>query len=591
MANGPVRIAQNGLSHGPSPIQPGAAAWEARGDHARAAGNAADAESAYLASVVAAAGDRAIMAATLAFERGELGTSERMLRALLRERPTSIAAIRLMAMLAIRLGRYDDALRLLGRALDLAPGFAPAREMLARTLQRMNRFEPALAEVDRLIRAAPDNPSVAMLKAGLLVRLGRQDEAATLYGATLARWPDSAKGWMSYGHVLKAIGRVEEAIRAYRRAIALEPGFGEAWWSLANLKTFAFAPDETAAMEAALGDADETDRLHLHFALGKAYEDGRRDAEAFAHYQQGNRLRHAQLGYDASAISAQSGAMIRALDQGAMPSGKGGCPEEGPIFIIGLPRSGSTLVEQILSSHSLIEGTSELPEMMMIGERLAGRAEAEGLSLPELIARLNVEERAALGREYMERTRPYRRSDSRFFIDKMPNNWMHVALIDAILPHARIIDARRHPMAVGWSAYKQHFARGQEFSYDLGDLGRYYSDYAALMDAFDRARPGRVHRVIYEHMVADTEGQVRALLAHLEVEFEPACLNFWLNDRTVRTPSSQQVRQPVFRQGLDQWQRFERWMEPLREALGPLPATYAQSNKIISNNNPSGSAT
>lgn len=554
-----------------------AATWEAHGDRLRAAGDLKGAEQAYLTSVGAAARDRVLITAAIAIERDALPVAEQSLRATLRERPSSITAIRLMAMLAIKLGRYEDATRLLSRALDLAPGFAPAREMLARTLQRMNSFAPALTEVAILLSADPENPSLAMLKAGLLTRLGRQAEAADVYGATLARWPNSAKGWMSYGHVLKAIGDVERAIGCYRSAISLEPGFGEVWWSLANLKTFRFSPADGATMTAALESVTEAnDRLHLHFALGKAHEDVGEDAEAFAHYEQGNRIRRTQIDYQSDETTADCRVLIQALGDGELPAPAGGCPEEGPIFIVGLPRSGSTLIEQILATHSAIEGTSELPEMMMLAERLTVRARAEGVSLPALVAGLTADERTALGYEYIERTRTYRHSNCRFFVDKMPNNWLHVALIEAILPHAKIIDARRHPLAVGWSAYKQHFARGQEFSYDLVDLGRYYSDYAALMAAFDQARPGRVHRVIYEEMVADTERQVRALLAYVGVDFEPDCLTFWRNARIVRTPSSEQVRQPVFRQGLDQWKRFERWLHPLRSALGSLPDTYAQ---------------
>ncbi len=582
MASSPFRAARIGEGPG-SPTDSGsnrisAQAWEARGDRARMAGDPVGAERAYLASVAAAANDLPLAAAAIALERADLPTAERALRAVLRERPTCIAAIRLMAVLAIRLGRLEDALRLLDRALELAPGFAAAREVLARTLQRMNRFPPAMAQTELLLAADPENPSLAMLKAGLLVRLGRQAEAAAVYGATLKRWPNNAKGWMSYGHVLKAVGQTQPAIGAYRRAIALEPGFGEAWWSLANLKTLTFPADDVAAMTVALEQVtDPADRLHLHFALGKAFEDGRDETRAFSHYEQANRIRRAQLSYAPEETTRQCRAMIQALENGVLAAPDDGCAEEGPIFIVGLPRSGSTLIEQILATHSAIEGTSELPEMMMIAERLACRAEAGGMSLMALIAALPADERAALGNEYIERTRAYRQSGSRLFIDKMPNNWMHVALIAAILPRATIIDARRHPMAVGWSAYKQHFAKGQEFSYDLGDLGRYYADYAALMAAFDGARPGRVHRVIYEDLVTDTEGHVRALLAHIGVAFEPGCLDFWRNARVVRTPSSEQVRQPVFRQGLDQWKNFERWLDPLRDALGTWPDTYARA--------------
>ena len=551
----------------------GAAALEAMGDEALRQGDTAGAEQAYLASAVAAAGDRVLVQAAMALDKDALPVAEQALRATLRQRPTSIAAIRLMAMLALKLDRQDDALRLLARALDLAPGYGPAREMRARTLQRMNRFAEALADAEALTRAQPDNPSLAMLKASLLVRLGRQEAAAALYAATLAAHPDSAKGWMSYGHVLKATARTPEAIAAYTRALALEPGFGEVWWSLANLKTHSFSADDLAAMEAALGAAgDDTDRLHLHFALGKALEDAGLEARAFDHYAAGNALRRGQIDYRAEETGARVDAWCAALAAGHGPDGRGWA-EQGSVFVVGLPRSGSTLVEQILASHPDVEGTAELPEMMVIAEKLAARAEDEGVSLPALLAGLGADARAALGREYIDQTRHYRRENTPLFIDKMPNNWLNVAIIAAILPKARIIDVRRDPMAVGFAAYKQHFARGQEFTYDLGDLGRYYADYVRLMTAFEAAAPGRVHSLRYEALVADTEGEVRRMLAYLGLPFDAGCLAFWQNPRTVRTPSAEQVRQPVYAQGLDHWRRFEPWLGPLRDALGGMGAT------------------
>jgi tetratricopeptide (TPR) repeat protein len=556
-----------------------AAALEAAGDAALRRGDRVEAERAYLASAIAAGHDEVLVGAALALEREALPVAETALRTTLRERPTSIAAIRLMAMLALKLGRHEDALRLLTRALELAPGYAPAREMRARTLQRMNRFVPALADTERLLADDGDNPSLAMLRSALLVRLGRQDEAARVYARTLATNPDSAKCWMSYGHVLKALGRSDEAVTAYRRALALEPGFGEAWWSLANLKTFAFDEADLAAMRAGLAAADDdTDRVHLQFALGKAQEDRGDDAAAFGHYAAGNALRRAQLDYRAEDLSVAVDGWCDALGRGAAGASPlaaaladgAGWDEAGPIFVVGLPRSGSTLVEQILASHPAIEGTAELPEMMMLADRLNDRAEAEGGGLPLLLAGLSAGERAALGQEYCDLTRSYRQEARPLFTDKMPNNWLNTAIIMAVLPQARIIDVRRHPMAVGWAAFKQHFAKGQEFTYSLGDLGRYYADYVRFMRAVDTALPGRVHRVAYERLITDTEVEVRAMLAYLGLPFDPACLAFWQNRRAVRTPSAGQVRQPMYRAGLDHWRRFEAWLEPLRDALGPL---------------------
>ncbi|MDZ5649973.1 tetratricopeptide repeat-containing sulfotransferase family protein [Nitrospirillum sp. BR 11828] len=556
-----------------------AAAWRALADTLALAGEHEEAERAHLAGVKASTRDPVLAQAAVAMIEGRLNVAERALRDRLRAQPTDVAAIRMMAELAVRLGRYDDAITLLRRALELAPAFTAARELLARTLQRHNRPAEALAEVEHLLAEEPDNPSVLMLKASLLVRIGDQDGAAAVYAHVLARHPQQAKGWMSYGHVLKAIGRVDDAITAYRTALGQQPTLGEAWWSLANLKTFRFSADDRAAMERGLrATADDENRLHLHFALGKALEDaGSDDAATFRAYAEGNRLRRAQLSYDADETHDQCARITAMVDQGFLARDRGGCQAPDPIFIVGLPRSGSTLVEQILASHSMVEGTSELPDMMAIAARLAspGKGAAAG-RYPECLDDLPPDALAALGAEYIARTRVHRHEAKPFFIDKMPNNWMHVALIRAILPKARIVDVRRHPLGVGWSAYKQHFARGQAFTYDLAELGRYYADYATLMAHVDRAAPGCVHRVIYERLVADTENEVHALLDHLGLPFEDGCLAFWDNRRTVRTPSSEQVRQPIFTEGLDHWRRFEPWLAPLKAALGTVLHTYPE---------------
>ncbi len=540
-------------------------------------GGRGGADRAYLSGVGAAKRDPVLAGAAVALLEGRLPEAERALRARLRERPTDVAAIRMMAELAVRLGRHDDGVTLLGRALDLAPGFAAARELLARTLQRQNRPADAMAQVDTLLRADPLNPSLGMLKASLLVRIGDQPGAADVYAATLARHPHQAKAWMSYAHVLKTIGRLDEAIAAYRQALDRRPTLGEVWWSLANLKTYRFTPADVAAMAQALARTDDAeDRLHLHFALGKAQEDAGAAAAAFAAYAEGNRLRHGQLGYDADETHNQCVRQAALFTPAFFAArSEGGCPAPDPIFVVGLPRSGSTLIEQILASHSLVEGTTELPDMMAIAARLGGRrAGGEAVRYPEMLADLTPDQRTALGEEYIARTSVNRREAKPHFVDKMPNNWMHVGLIRLILPNARIVDARRHPLGCGWSAYKQHFSRGQAFTYDLGDLGRYYRDYVTAMAHVDRAMPGRVHRVIYEQMVADTETQVRALLDHLGLPFEEGCLAFYRNARAVRTPSSEQVRQPIFADAVDHWRRFDPWLGPLRDALGPVLDSY-----------------
>jgi len=369
-------------------------------------------------------------------------------------------------------------------------------------------------------------------------------------------------------------------VAAYRKAVTLQPTLGEAWWSLANLKTVRFTPQDIAIMRTGLarGDLDPEDRYHLDFALGKAMEDSRDFAGAFEHYAAGNTLRRTSVVYDAEETSdhvrRSQAVLTRAFFEAR---GSWGNPAPDPIFIVGLPRAGSTLLEQILATHSQVEGTMELPDIIAIARRLSGRkARNQASNYPEMLADLSRGELHELGAEYLERTRIQRKLGRPFFIDKMPNNFAHAGLIHLILPNAKIIDARRHPMGCCFSAYKQHFARGQAFSYDLAEVGRYYADYVALMRHFDEALPGRVHRVLYERMVDDPEGEVRRLLDYCGLPFEANCLQFFQNGRAVRTASSEQVRQPIFRDGVDQWQNFAPWLGPLETALGPVLQEYTR---------------
>jgi tetratricopeptide (TPR) repeat protein len=382
---------------------------------------------------------------------------------------------------------------------------------------------------------------------------------------------------MSLGHVLKTVGQTDASIEAYRKSIALTPALGEAWWSLANLKTVRFTADDRDTIRQALaGEIGDEDRFHLQFALGKAEEDAGDYDASFAHYAEGNRLRRGVVDYDPEEMTAhvaRSKAVFTPAWFGRIAGT--GCPAPDPIFIVGMPRAGSTLIEQILSSHSLVEGTMELPDMPAIARRLGERKlRSEETRYPEAVLDLSVEERAALGAEYIERTRVQRKTDRPFFIDKMPNNFALVGLIRAILPNGSIIDARRHPLGCCFSNFKQHFARGQTFTYDLAELGRYYRDYVALMAHFDEAVPGAVHRVFYERMVQDTEAEVRRLLEYLGLGFESACLRFYESGRAVRTASSEQVRRPIFREGVEQWRHFERHLDPLKAALGSALSGY-----------------
>ena len=530
------------------------------------------------AQLDAATRDPDMVRAAQALAANRLDVAEALLRARLKVRPHEVAAIRMLAELAGRLGRYADAETLLRRALGLAPDFDAARHNLAVVLHRQSKIEDALTEIDALMQRDPHAPGYRILRAAILVRLGNYAEAIAVYDEVLVAHPAQAKTWMSYGHALKTVGRQADSIAAYRTALAELPSLGEAWWSLANLKTVRFTDADIAAMRAALlGEIDDEDRFHLDFALGKALEDRADYAASFGHYAKGNALRRADLDYDAADTTAAMEAARALFTTDFFVSRAGqGCPDADPIFVVGLPRSGSTLIEQILSSHSQVEGTMELPDVNALARRLGARAKGDsGDRYAARLRRLSADELAALGREYLDRTRIQRKTAKPLFIDKMPNNFAHIGLIHLILPNAKIIDARRHPLGCCFSGFKQHFARGQAFTYDLADIGAYWRDYAALMAHFDAVLPGRVHRVDYEAMVADPDAEIAALLAYCGLAFEPACRNFHESDRAVRTASSEQVRQPLYASAVDHWQHYEPWLSPLKDSLGKALDSYA----------------
>ena len=518
-----------------------------------------------------------LIEAAMAMNENRLDVAERLLKPHLKEDPFDVFAIRMLAELAARIGRWGDAEHLLRRAVELAPGFTAARANLALVLGRMGRPAEALELLDQVFVDEPEDLGHWNLKAATLGRLGDFDEAIHLYENVLEQAPRQPRVWLSYGHMLKTVGRLEEGIAAYRKAIEIKPELGEAWWSLANLKTVKFDQADIAAMEQALSSKglSEEDRFHLDFALGKAMHDTGRAEEAFRHYSEGNALRLKNQPYDAARITRTVDRCIAAFTPESFAERAGACDAPDPIFIIGMPRAGSTLVEQILASHSLVEGTSELADIPALVRKVG--------AYPGKVLELNETERRELGAEYLKRAAVQRRTDRPFFIDKLPNNWLFVPFIQLILPKAKIIDARRHPLSCCFSNFRQHFAHGQAFTYDLGDLGRYYSDYVRLMAHIDAVLPGRVHRVIYERMVEDTELEVRALIDHCGLEFEPQVLEFYKTERAVRTASSEQVRRPIYREATEEWRPYEDFLEPLKSALGPVlesypaePATFLQ---------------
>ena len=546
-------------------------AWRHLADHLLAQDEADEADAAFSRHVQASAGQPALQQAAAAMLKNDLVNARTLLEAHLARAPTDVPAMRMLAEVMMRGARYDDAGKSLRRCLELAPGFAAARYNYAVLLHRRNDAAAGIVEIERLLAVEPRSPSYRNLLAVLLSRIGDYERSATTYKDLLAEYPKNAKVWLSYGHVLKTAGQQDECIAAYRRAISLDPGFGEAYWSLANLKTFRFTSEDLEQMHAQVRRPDLADehRLQLHFALGKAHEDAADYAVSFEHYSRANALQRAAHPYDAELNSRR----VQRLKSGftreffAAREG-GGCQAPDPIFVIGMPRAGSTLLEQILSSHSAVEGTMELPEIITLAKDLRLEAKAQDIvAYVDVLANRGPAELREMGELYLERTRIHRRLGRPFFIDKMPNNFLHVGLIHLILPKAKIIDARRHPLGCCFSNFKQHYARGQNFSYGLEDMGRYYRDYVELMAHFDAVLPGRVHRVIYEQMVEDTEAEVRRLLDYCGLPFEAGCLRFFENDRPVRTASAEQVRRPIYKEGVDQWRNYEPWLGPLKAVL------------------------
>ena len=553
-------------------------AWLALGDHLMAMDDAEGADAAYANHLRYSTRDPQLLAAANALHGQRIPEAEALLREQLKRAPTDVAAIRMLAEVAMRLGRNEDAENLLARCLELSPSFHAARQNYALALHRSNKPAEALTQIDQLLAHEPDNPGYRNLKAVVLCRIGDYEPAIDLYRQILKVYPRHPRIWMSYGHALKTAGHQDRAIEAYRRSLQLEPGAGEVWWSLANLKTFRFSGDDRAAMQRQLAKPDLAGehRQHLQFALGKALEDEGEYEASFQHYRQGNDLRGATLAYSAKDTSSRVARIKRGYTREFFEQRRGfGAVAADPIFIVGLPRAGSTLLEQILSSHSAVEGTMELPEITSITRELRGQG-GVGQAMPyhDALEAMGADELRALGERYLRHTRIQRKTAAPFFIDKMPNNFLHIGLIQLMLPNAKIVDARRHPLACCFSGYKQHFARGQSFTYSLDDIGRYYADYVELMAHFDDVLPGRVHRVFYEDMVDDTENQVRSLLEYCGLPFEDGCLRFFENKRAVRTASSEQVRKPIYREGVDHWRNYDPWLGPLKHALGPVLDSY-----------------
>ncbi|MBS0376934.1 MAG: sulfotransferase [Proteobacteria bacterium] len=518
-----------------------------------------------------------VVAATGLYADGELAAAEAIVRGYLLKHGDHIEAMRLLARIGIAHKIYLDAQVLLAAVLERAPEYRAARRDYAHVLVELHRYEEARAQIKLLQREEPDDPALKTLYAATCAGIGAHEEAIERYRTFLTGGPVDAEAHLSIGHAQKTLGQTPEAIESYHRAARCRPDFGDAYWSLANLKTYRFADEELTAMRTALAlPATSTfDRYHLSFALGKALEDRGEFAESFEHYFRGNELKRPELRYRPELTEQNTAQQIAVCTREFFAARAGyGDPAPDPIFIVGLPRSGSTLLEQILASHSEVEGTQELPNVQQVVARLRGFGpEAGEPRYPRILTTLSAADCAHLGAEYLAGTRVYRGERPRF-IDKMPNNFRHLGLIHLMLPNAKIIDARREPMACCFSNFKQLFANGQEFTYGIEDIARYYRTYLELMAHWDRVLPGRVLRVHHEDVVEDLEGSVRRLLDFCGLAFEPQCVSFHENRRSVRTASSEQVRRGINREGLEQWRNFEPWLAPLRDALGDALSRY-----------------
>jgi tetratricopeptide (TPR) repeat protein len=543
------------------------ASWKALVALYRTAGRSAEAKNAANVAATLDGLPVAVVTANSLFAEGSAHAAEQVIRPFLLENPQHVEGMRLLARIGMHMGVLDDAEFLLQSVLELSPDYHAARHNYAEVLADRHKHLEALEQIRKLLAVEPGNPVFRALEGNALVGLGRHDEALQKFFALREETPSNPTLHLAIAHALKTVGRQTEAIESYRRAAEVRPSFGDAYWSLANLKTYRFPDEEIAAMRRAESDPSTpvVDRYHLDFALGKALEDQGEYEQSFHFYSQGNALKQAETRYDRASFERNARRQTEVCTRQLFTTHEDwGCPASDPIFIVGLPRAGSTLLEQILASHSAVEGTKELAEIPRLVHVLSGRQSTE---YPDVLTTLTPEQCRQFGEQFIAATRIYRTSGRPFFIDKMPNNFRHVGLIHLILPNAKIIDARREPLACCFSNFKQLFANGQEFTYSLEDIGHYYRTYVELMQHWDEALPGKVLRMQHEVVVDDLEGSVRRLLEFCGLPFEPACLEFWKTERHVRTASSEQVRRPIFKEGLDQWRHFEPWLGPLKEAL------------------------
>jgi tetratricopeptide (TPR) repeat protein len=518
-------------------------------------------------------------------ERSQLGTAENSLRQRLKAHPTDVVALKLLGNVYLRLSRHEQAEEQLSKALELAPQFTEARWLLVGTFVYRGNWKMALSMTETLLDEDPDNCDYLDTKAYSLLQLCEFDAASAAYESLLHKHP-TAENWMSYGRTLKVLGRTDDAIAAYRRSLALNPHFGMAYWSLAELKTLRFEAADVDAMKAALNRSDLSarSRAQIHFALGRAYEDAKVYEDSFEQYRQANATVRSFVRHN----SEQRASFVQHSKQVFTPEyfrvrSSWGSLRRDPIFIVGLPRSGTTLLEQILACHSLVESTSELQSLEAVVRDLQHR---NGKNYPGLMQDLSIQQVADAGGEYIERAGTYRKLNRPFFIDKMPNNFSYLGMILTALPKAKIIDARRHPLGSGFAIFKHYFLDAYSFAFDLTNIGRYYRNYVELMAHFDTVQPGRVHRVFYENLVTDPAQEIRELLDYCGLPFEEQCLRFHDSKRAVHTPSSEQVRRPISADAAELWRHYERWLDPLKSALGDVLEAYPNVPDFQQNRSP-----
>ncbi len=519
-------------------------------------------------------------------QAGKLEEAEQAYREILRNNPKNVDALRLLGSLAMQAGRVHEAENLFRRTIAYAPDYVEAHLALGRCMKEQHRLHDAIQSFETAITLEPDNVQANFLLASVLAPAARSYDAIAAYRKVISIKPQHAGAWLGLGHSLKTVGQQAEAIAAYRECIRLKPANGETYWSMANLKTYKLTDEDISIMQSQVARKDPDDgldtqsRVNFLFALAKAYEDRHEYEQAWACYAEGNSTQRMEENYDPTLTEVIDDQLIEVFNAEFLQQHTGqGHPSPEPIFIVGLPRSGSTLLEQILASHSMVEGTAELPYIGSVSTSL-NRNRVDGVNYPHAVRELGAEHFHRLGQDYLDLASIHRTEGRPRFIDKMPNNFPAIGLIHLILPNARIIDARRYPMDSCLSCYRQLFARGQSFTYDQTDIGEYFLQYQRMMDYWHEVLPGRCLTVQYEDLVLDFENQVRRLLEYCELPWEDNCVRFYDTDRPVRTASSEQVRQPVYTRSINFWRNYSGHLGELQAVLKPVLPRYASYEEI-----------